>query len=572
MDVSEICSKLDEATRHVSNWNLVGDYLRQEYPETVDNPLIPFIFAFNYFFVEESQEEYKSKYGDYAPFIEFSDGRIYPPPLTLLNEEVFQQWDKISRASENQIIISRLEDLLWTKRWGNKSYQHACNAIDSYLKITESYPNWDELDKVFCLTRGLELALCINDSERINIFIQQIHDECLLSIAEKEPNPGITIRLLDSLLLVKLLYQPFDLEKIIKKCKKAFSKYPWIIEELHIKHAKFVGDCEERKKIYRKLVILWVKEAEKSTGFMRIANYEHALELARDYGFSNKIDEIRKKIQDIPEESLGFKELAVTTKIGADKVERFIQAFVDKSDWRTSFSKFGTYGPPSGKYEDNLLDIEKMAKENPVRLLITYTIYGEHNVPLKSGNTIDENKQLVLVQNEVIGTQIFGIFAPDILERICNLNGRPNIQNMTDYFTTSIITPEIAENIAISFDWYFKGEFDISAHLLIPRIEAVFRLLAQNIGVTIIREASGVKTGGVITLADLFAGLRDSIDESWRRYFMTLLINPIGINLRNRVCHGLIGKVDRREAALILHVACYLRHLEVYTKEILPKK
>lgn len=53
MDVSEICSKLDEATRHVSNWNLVGDYLRQEYPETVDNPLIPFIFAFNYFFVEE---------------------------------------------------------------------------------------------------------------------------------------------------------------------------------------------------------------------------------------------------------------------------------------------------------------------------------------------------------------------------------------------------------------------------------------------------------------------------------------------------------------------------------------
>jgi hypothetical protein len=564
MDISEICALLSKVAEQSTNWHAIGDLLRQDVHDTPNSPLLPFIYAFQYFYVEDPQGEYKTKYSDYAPMVEFSNGQVYPPPLTSLSEEIFQSWDAVVQNNCQPVIISRLGDLLWLKRWGAKPFFYALRAMDGYLQIAETRFDWNEIDRTFCLTRGLELSLGINNLQKANVFIEKIHDCCLLSIAETEPKPGITIRLLDPLLSLKQQLRPTDLAELLEKCLHVYSGNPWITEELLIKKAKFIGESDERKLIYEQQVLLWIELAEKTTGIIQVAHLEHALELARNYGITEKIEDIRKKIQEIPEESFDFKELTVTTQIEGEKVEKFIQAFIDLSDWRTSFSRFGTYGPPSGKYEDNLRGVEQQVQESPLRFLVSSTIIDDNNAPLKHGNNIDENKQIALVQNEMMAIQMFSVFAKQILTQICTENGTPDLKSLINYFTTSIIPSEIAENIAISFDWYFKGEYDVSAHLLIPRIESVFRIIAQKIGLVIIREPSGVKTGGVITFSDLLAEMKGRIDESWRRYFMTLLTNPIGLNLRNRVCHGLINKVEGKEAALLLHVACYLRHVELF--------
>jgi hypothetical protein len=63
-------------------------------------------------------------------------------------------------------------------------------------------------------------------------------------------------------------------------------------------------------------------------------------------------------------------------------------------------------------------------------------------------------------------------------------------------------------------------------------------------------------------LGVLLSELIDFIDESWRRHLANLLTDELGYNLRNLVLHGLVPRVERVEAGLLINAACYLRLLK----------
>ena len=46
------------------------------------------------------------------------------------------------------------------------------------------------------------------------------------------------------------------------------------------------------------------------------------------------------------------------------------------------------------------------------------------------------------------------------------------------------------------------------------------------------------------------------------RYLTTALTEPAGLNLRNRIAHGLVQEVMREYALVILHIACFLSMLQ----------
>jgi hypothetical protein len=56
------------------------------------------------------------------------------------------------------------------------------------------------------------------------------------------------------------------------------------------------------------------------------------------------------------------------------------------------------------------------------------------------------------------------------------------------------------------------------------------------------------------------------VEPSWR-YLTVLLTRETGVNLRNRISHGLIDEVRREEAVLLIHV-CF--HLAGFRIEIKP--
>jgi hypothetical protein len=65
----------------------------------------------------------------------------------------------------------------------------------------------------------------------------------------------------------------------------------------------------------------------------------------------------------------------------------------------------------------------------------------------------------------------------------------------------------------------------------------------------------------VRTLGVLLDQLQGLLDEGWRRYLINALVDPLGVNLRNRALHGLIDSVSEPEAVIIMHVVAFLASL-----------
>jgi hypothetical protein len=74
----------------------------------------------------------------------------------------------------------------------------------------------------------------------------------------------------------------------------------------------------------------------------------------------------------------------------------------------------------------------------------------------------------------------------------------------------------------------------------------------------VIREPRGERSGGVRSLGETLLSLRPVFgDESWWRYLWNALAEPLGLNLRNRLAHGLT-EGNQLTAAVLLHICCFL--------------
>ena len=564
MEQKEILELLKKVAISEKEYRKIGAELTKHIPSNnPEHPLWKFIFAFEYMYVEETHQDYYERYGSFAPWIEMENG-IFPPPLDTLEDAIFFEWEELLEHTNDPSISSRIADLLWVKKWGKRPDLFAKTAIDSYFQIQEY--DFFEIEKTKYLGRALKLAKLMNDKEKIGKTIELIVDQFNNDIYSDNPKPGISTRLIQYLMDFPKGEIPEIVDELLEIALRIYKDKAWIAESIMDLMIKRVGK-EDQEKLKISQINLWIEESEKNDrGLIVHHNLQHALELARIYGFQSLANEIRQKIQSIPEESFGLQTISSEVKIPSKIIDNFINSFVVEMGWRESLMKFGFYGPPSGKFEKNIEEVEESFKKFPVQFLVTRVVFDENNTPLKYGSNIDENKEIEKVNTESRGIRIFGTLAPTILEKIFTKHVFPSIEELAEFFTTPLIPKELAETLAKGIYWYKQGEYDISSHLLVPRIEAIFRNLARELGLVIIREPCNGKPGGVIQLGKILSDMDGRIDKSWQRYFYNLLSDPIGINLRNRICHGLIPSDGVEDASLLIHLICHLRLLRISTQ------
>lgn len=560
MELDEVVNLLEEIAPTIGEWHEIGTALRKQGLDTPEHPLWKFVFAFEYMFVEKENKDYFERFGPFAPWIEMQ-GRIFPPPLNTISDEFLEEWSIVLEKAKHPVLRSRMADLLWERRWGNRPDLYARQAIDSYLEVSRS--KWEELYRANCLTRALDMCKQISDAERKAIIISSTIETCDQVLQSDDWKPGVSLRLIEALMKLPKPEIPSEVDALLDKALHVYKKDSWIVENVLDLMIKRVDDNKQNElRLYQ--ISKWIEEAEKSDhGLRKLFHLEHALEIARNYGIQDTVEEIRRKIQSIPEEELGFQTISAKAEVPAGKVDAYLNWFVDEKGWQESFTRFGYHGPPSGDYIKNIEEVEKQSQDFPFQFLASRTVYDEFNAPIQHSRSMDESKNIALIDHEKMGIRIFGSFAPKILHRIKQKHGNPSITELTEFFLTSIITRDISENIAKAIDWYFRDEYDAAAHILVPRIESIIRIIARDLGLPIIREPVGTTPGGVVQLGNLLVMLQGRTDESWRRYFHNVLTNPIGVNLRNRICHGLIPKVEKEDAALLIHVVCNLRLIEI---------
>lgn len=550
---------LQAAALEASSWYEIGERLREAAGPQGQDQVGPIVSAFQYDFIEPTEER-RNRWGPFGPMLELADGRVYPVPLEDVPDEWLRQWAELPDRVEHPAIRSRLHDLLWERRWGSRPDVHARSAVDALERLAVG--SWNALDRAECLVRALELARAVGDEDRRNRIIVKTVEAARASITGQHREPGVALRLIESLMRLPASDQPTEIDELLEDAASAYKPDPWILQSIaDLQSLRAGSDPEKIRSIYVRQIEHWREAARRATGLVRLAHLENALELARMHGLREMAEELRRTIQAMTPDEMDLKTISATVEMPREQVEEFHNAFLAGEDWRQCLTLFGSYGPPSGDYAANLKMIEQLQQDHPLQFLFRRVILGPENVPIRHATTEEEHREVELSEYEARGIAVWGLSAAEILDRIHREKPEPQPEHLTEFFTTSVVVPEIADRVGRALNLYWEGQPDEASHVLVPRLEAIIREMCRQAGLAIIREPRGREPGGVRPLGDLMNALKGRLDESWRRYLANLLIDPVGTNLRNRIAHALLPRVGREQAAVLFHAACFLRHL-----------
>lgn len=242
------------------------------------------------------------------------------------------------------------------------------------------------------------------------------------------------------------------------------------------------------------------------------------------------------------EDELDLKEISAEVTIPREAVEEFIAWFVGDDDLESALTQLGPH-LPTGDPDENRAFVEKQMAEHPLPYLVAWIQIGPENSLLRSTSEQDAQAEQALVDHEAQRTSIFSLFAVDILDGIRERYGP--ISAAASWFETDLIHPAIAAKVGRALELYEQGDFDSCASVLAPRLERIIRRIAGAAGLTVTRSPDRRgRSGGVKGLGELLALLQGPLPEPTRRYLKVLLCEVTGLNLRNRIGHGLDNEID----------------------------
>ncbi|HZH15429.1 MAG TPA: DUF4209 domain-containing protein [Archangium sp.] len=558
-NVDQLTDLVRMALPGAKRWSDVADALRKPEKPSDEDPVWAAIWAFDYMLLNSRSAEKRERWGDFAPAIEIQ-GRVHPPPLKTLPDKVVATWAALADRLTDPVAASRLNDLLWVKKWAPKPHERARAAVSAYVALAQE--DWGQLVRAECLARALELALAMKDAARATEIVPLIVAAAREAIASKDLIPGVTFRHIEALVGAGNVAPTADVDALLRESGEAYSANPYYFESVKDLEATWARKDKDRvARAAREKAERWKEVALAASGLQRHSLLQKAVEVARLHGLRDLVADLRGELQKMRLEDLGLSTHEVSAKISQQAVDRILAFMAGGADWRECLSRFGSYGPPSGTFEKNVASVQELMRKYPLQFMFERIVLDAEGRPIRRIATEQEHLDAGVIDREAQQIYMWGHFAPSCLKAIFDRYSMPSPEDLTAFFTTEFITPDVAERIARSLLLYHEGQFDESLHILIPRLEAVVRELCSLIGAVIIREPDGAKPGGVVALGELMSVLQGQFPESWRRYLRNLLNEPTGLNLRNRVSHGLLPRGGPAEAALALHAACFLRLL-----------
>lgn len=558
----ELLTRLRRAIEGAGDWYAIERAFTATVADDEVDDARPAAFAFGYMLVSRSNQAGRQEKGVFAPRIEWHDGGAFPPPLSSLEPVIHDSWSALFGDLDMPSAKSRLGDLLWVVRHGERPDIAARAAVAGYLTLAED-PNWSGMDRVACVSRALELATELNDSE----LRQATIDACLRFVSaeladEAVHRPGVPLRLLEQLVELPKPLHPVELLQLVERAAQRYGSDPFLAESLTELRLQLV-DPDEHAVLRINQIERWRDAAQQAEGIVRLAHLQHALELARATGQRRLAEKIAVDIQQLSPEDLDLKQHSVSIEMPSGEIAALVASFAKHANPLEALARFGIEGPPTGNADEVDRTIADLAQRFPIQRLVTRQVLGDHNALIFEAQTTEQHDRMDRAQHHSVGIRLFAPIAATILDQIRDAYQRPDEAELTHFFATDLIDPAIAERLGEAVARYWNGDHDAAAHILVAQIEAAIRGIAVSLGLPVTKPPAGGAPGGVTSLGPLLNKLEGTIDESWRRYLINLLVEPLGVNLRNRLSHGLMARASAQDVAVLVHAACFLGSLSI---------
>ena len=370
--------------------------------------------------------------------------------------------------------------------------------------------------------------------------------------------PGVPLRLIDSLATMRADRRPPELDDLIDQALDRYGDDPWNLESTLGIRSRLV-DSTDRPALWREAVESRASHARRTDGLVKYAHFQHAIELAEEHGLREDAERLRREVEELPRDALDLHAVSAEVEVPREQIDQFIDGVVGDDDLESALTRFGSH-LPSGLPDENRAFVAQLMDEYPVQFIFTRMVIGPENSLIRSIGEDDQADQ-ALTDYEAQRASMFSVFAVEMLDRMRQRYG--SLAQASKWFESELIEPEVAERLGRAMDLYESSDPDSAAALLAPRLERVIRRIASLVGLTVTRSPDPRgRPGGVKGLGQLITALEGALDEPTRRYLRVLLTEVTGLNLRNRVSHGLADPIAQSEAALLIHAACHVRLLQ----------
>lgn len=515
--------------------------------------------AFVYDFVPQSQDGRRETAGGaYATMWEGAEG-TYPPRVSEVHDEVRALWRSVLGVVGDPIVCSRLADLLYVAE-GGSAHAEGRRAASCFVELADE-PEWAAIDRAECMARALEIFTELND--RSSLAASARRTVALVDELLGQEHAGPPLIALRALLALKPKSRPADLLDLLERIIAHFENTTHEAGVLGIA-ADATTDQQKKAALRRRQLQAKVDEARRAEGIAKVALLSRAIELGRRYGFAAEADALLKELQNMPQSELDLQSIEVNTELPVEEIRQEVDRLVGSgaADAFDALRRIGAgVGPPGGSNADVDAAVDDQNREFPLSHLIGQTILGDESAAPHFVADEDDDKRRVergrlrKMHADFLGQVLLG----PLLDAVIEHHGRPSHEELTAHFATELIGEVRAERIARALELFWDQEYDDSAHVLVPRLESILRDVARARGVTIVKHVGEGTYGGVASLNVVMAKLRAlDPDVDWLDYLEALLCDPLAINLRNLIAHGITPRTGGTGAALLLHAACFL--------------
>ncbi len=560
----EVILSIRGALEGATDWLHVGEALRRN---DGDTRLEVHRAAFMYMLVERSQADHRTRYGPIAPMME-SAGRVYPAPLDHLPAGATESWALAIVSIDAPLLQARYGDLLWLTKTGATPYRYALLALAGYEAL--SHGDDELLTATHSAQRAIELARELNDAAAVRRLASRAVLRATGLLRAGPEWPGVVMRLLEAAADVPVEERPRDLLEAVLLAEKVYGERASLGDAVADLLARLTPDPASMDAVRRRQMGRWEAAVSRSTGIERLVHLQHALELGALHQLPDLRERLRHQLQDPRTEPIELREVGVEMPVPGEQIDRMVAALVGDDSAVAALQRLGSQSP-IGDLTSVRDQVGDQMKRNPIRFLATGMKVGDENTVIRYLRTPEEHFDAQLRDAEVLRIRVFGalILLPS-LDAIVARYGTPSPEDVGATLGGGVIDPALAARLAVAIDEYFDGAYDCAAHLLAPRLERGIRELGRQAGAIVVREPVADHAGGVRPLGAILDDLRDVLPEDWRRYFVNLLTDELGVNLRNRISHGLVDQVTREDAALLVHAAFVLSLIRLVPADAAP--
>lgn len=244
----------------------------------------------------------------FFPKVTYTNGSVFPDPKSFSQDSI-EYFRKRAKETPNPIHRARYGDIVWELQ---RDHQYARIAIDSYIECFPIFMKNKWMNELAdSLLRASELALSLNDPSEIvkakeNILIA-------MKVLAKTRQYRFCLELIDALLKLKGNVNKGELNFAVQVALKGANYFEtevadgFLLQRLFLERLVLLNKAlrkqSEASKYSMQIAISYEKEAEWKLKnyplghFVAASIYEDAARKYADLGLSQKVDEIKKKIQ-----------------------------------------------------------------------------------------------------------------------------------------------------------------------------------------------------------------------------------------------------------------------------------